>query len=316
VTAPPPPPREVAGQVVFAGSAGGSIYDLGYRRYLGPRLGRRHAAASLMRHSLRQAFGLGRPARSKVIPIGLLVIAFLPAVVALGFAALAARLAGPGALIDEANPITYASYASMTAQVLALFTAAQAPELLGRDLRYRVVALYFTRALRRDDYALAKLGAMAIAMLIVTLVPHALILVGRALVATDVVGGIAEDLPMMAPVLAQSLLTAGLLASLGLAVASFSPRRAFATTGIIAFLIIPPIVVAVATELLGTRWLGPLSLLSPPNLLDATNAVLFDTGETRQLARVLPLVAYPLAAMAWIAGATAVLVRRYRRLEP
>ena len=89
MSAPPPPARDVAGQVVAAGSAGGSIYDLGYRRYLGPRLGRRHAVASLVRHSLRQAYGLGRPARSKVVPVGLLLLATLPAVVALGFAALA-----------------------------------------------------------------------------------------------------------------------------------------------------------------------------------------------------------------------------------
>ena len=35
-----------------------------------------------------------------------------------------------------------------------------------------------------------------------------------------------------------------------------------------------------------------------------------------QLARKLPLVAYPLAAIAWIVVSTAVLVGRYRRLEP
>jgi ABC-2 type transport system permease protein len=307
----------VAGQVVAAGSAGGSIYDLGYRRYLGPRLGRRHAVASLVRHSVRQAFGLGRPLRSKVIPMGLLVLTLLPAVVALGFAALASRLVGPGSvMLDEANPITYDSYASLTTQMLALFTAAQAPELLGRDLRHRVLALYFTRALRRIDYAAAKLAAMVLAMLVITVVPYVLLFVGRVLVASDVAEGIAEDLPVIAPVVAQALLTAGLLGSLGLAIASFSARRSFATAGIIAVLIIPPIVVAVATEIAGSRWTGPLTLLSPISLLEATNAVVFDTEATRQLGRSLPLVAYPLAAIAWIAGSTAILVRRYQQVEP
>jgi ABC-2 type transport system permease protein len=303
--------------VVAAGSAGGSIYDLGYRRYLGPRLGRRHAVGSLVRHSVRQAFGIGRPLRSKVIPMGLLLLTLLPAVVALGFAALASRLVGPGgAMLDQANPITYDSYASLTTQMLALFTAAQAPELLGRDLRHRVLALYFTRAMRRADYALAKLAAMVLAMLVITVVPYVLLFVGRVLVAADIAAGIAKDLPVVAPVVAQALLTAGLLGSLGLAIACFSPRRSFATAGIFAILIIPPIVVAVATEIAGSRWEGPLTLLSPITLLEATNAVLFDTEATRPLARSLPLVAYPLAAVAWIVVSTAILVRRYEQVEP
>ena len=38
----------------------GSIYDLGYRRYDGVRLGRRHSVLSLYFYTLRGAFGLGR----------------------------------------------------------------------------------------------------------------------------------------------------------------------------------------------------------------------------------------------------------------
>jgi len=75
-------------------------------------------------------------------------------------------------------------------------------------------------------------------------------------------------------------------------------------------------VVAIATQIVGNRWVGPLTLLSPVSLLEATNAVLFDSEATVQLARKLPLVAYPLAALGWIAASTAVLVVRYRRLEP
>ena len=55
----------------------GNIYDLGYRGYDGPRLGRRHAAATLVRHSTRSVFGLGRTMRAKIIPgicIGLPVL--------------------------------------------------------------------------------------------------------------------------------------------------------------------------------------------------------------------------------------------------
>jgi ABC-2 type transport system permease protein len=310
------PRREVAGQVVAAGSAGGSIYDLGYRRYLGPRLGRRHAVASLVRHSFRMAYGLGRPTRAKVIPVGLLVIAMLPAIVALGVAALASRFGAASGALEDANPIRYDTYYPIVAQMVALFTAAQAPELTGRDLRYRVLALYFTRALRREDYAFAKLTAMVLAMLLILLVPQALVFVGRALVATDIPAAIGDDLPFVAPVIAQSLLTAALLAALGLAVASFSPRRSFATAGIIAVLIVPPIVVAVAGRIAGESLVAPLTLLSPPNVLEGSNAFFFDTPLTGEPGSSLPLVAFPLAAIGWIVASTAVLVWRYRTVEP
>mgnify|MGYP001583970183 CR=1 FL=1 len=54
---------------VLAGSATGSIYDLGYRGYDGPRLGRRHAVVALFVHGLRAVFGLGRSGRSKIAPL-------------------------------------------------------------------------------------------------------------------------------------------------------------------------------------------------------------------------------------------------------
>ena len=47
----------------------GNIYDLGYRGYDGPRLGRRHAIATLIRHSMRSVLGLGRTTRAKIMPL-------------------------------------------------------------------------------------------------------------------------------------------------------------------------------------------------------------------------------------------------------
>ena len=62
-----------------AESAAGSIYDLGYRNYEGKRLGRRYAVLSLYIQSLRGVFGFGRHTSSKIIPIGLTIVALLPA---------------------------------------------------------------------------------------------------------------------------------------------------------------------------------------------------------------------------------------------
>ncbi|HEY8718270.1 MAG TPA: hypothetical protein VIM26_06720, partial [Pengzhenrongella sp.] len=58
----------------------GVIHDLGYRHYEGPRLGRRHITRALFIESAKGAYGLGRSARSKVMPMILLGAMCLPAV--------------------------------------------------------------------------------------------------------------------------------------------------------------------------------------------------------------------------------------------
>ena len=96
----------------------GSIYDLGYRRYEGPRLGRRHAITTLYLQSLRATFGLGRRASSKIIPIGLAILTFVPAAIQLGIAAVAANV------IEVYSAENYYGFIQVT---LWLFCAAVSP---------------------------------------------------------------------------------------------------------------------------------------------------------------------------------------------
>ncbi|HYM84987.1 MAG TPA: hypothetical protein VEY67_12650 [Candidatus Dormibacteraeota bacterium] len=303
------------GQVVATGSDRGSIYDLGYRRYEGRRLGRRHAVASLVRESFRQSWGFGRPARAKVIPMGLFVVALLPAIVALGISALANQAGAPPGL-GEAEPVRYENYYTLVAQFVVLFAAAQAPELLGRDMRYRVLTLYFARALRREDYALAKLGAFGLAMFLFLLLPQVVVFAGRVLVVPDIPASFQRDLPKLGPVLVQSLPTAVLLGSVALAIASFTPRRMFATIGVFVALVVPPGVVAVVLRIAGPEVAGPLSLLSPPNILEGANAYFFGSPLVGQLDLGVPVEAYPIAGLVMAAAAIAVIVWRYRTIEP
>ena len=110
-------------------SATGAIYDLGYQGYDGPRLGRRAAVATLFWASLRAAFGLGRSGRSKIVPWGLTAIMVVPAAVAGAIQAIA-----PGGL----SPFSYDNYLWDLSPILALFVAAQAPELVSSDQRNHV----------------------------------------------------------------------------------------------------------------------------------------------------------------------------------
>jgi ABC-2 type transport system permease protein len=290
----------------------GTIYDLGYRRYDGPRLGRRAAVRALFEHSVRVVWGIGRGTRAKVVPMGLAAMAALPAVVALGIAAIAGQFGGTA---DDLSPIRYETYVPYVSGIVFLFVAAQAPELLGRDQRYGVLGLYFARALRREDYVAARLAAFMLAILGLILVPQGLLFVGRALAAQDIVAAASRDLPSLPPVLAQALATAGVLGGLALAIAAFTPRRAYATAAIIAIVTAMPVVAEIGGR--AARGLGGevLTLLSPPHVLEATNAVFFG-GWIVGVGSGLAGEWYVAAAIAISLGSLAVLLRRYRSLVP
>jgi ABC-2 type transport system permease protein len=296
-----------------ASSATGSIYDLGYRTYEGPRLGRRHAIWALYIASLRSAFGIGRGGRAKIAPMSIAVLALLPALVAVGIDALVTGTIGQG--FD--SPIQYATYLGYTQILLILFVAAQAPELVGRDQRHRVLVLYFSRALERTDYALAKLGALTTALLIVLGLPLLVIFIGRVLGASDVVGAAVDNLRDVAPVVVVGPLAALVLGGLALAVAAMTPRRAYATVGIIALFIIPPILIAIVREVATGDLARAVVLLGPAQVLDGVNAFFFDREPSDEvvLAARLPGLAYVGMAALLAVAALGLLIRRYQRIE-
>ena len=121
--------------------ATGAIYDIGYRRYDGPRLGRGGAIGAVVQAGLRAVFGLGRSGRSKIIPWGVVVLAILPAIVAVAVRVLA------GEIIPDLY--SYENYLWQIGGLFGIFIAAQAPELVVNDIRYRVLPLYFSRPMSR-----------------------------------------------------------------------------------------------------------------------------------------------------------------------
>jgi ABC-2 type transport system permease protein len=304
------PPNSPGGT---SSAAGGSIYDLGYQHYDGPRLGHRNAWLALYTFSLRAAFGIGRGGRAKVVPVGLVVIAFLPVVVALGVEAIVGQaLRGQGI-----RPIRPDNYFEIIRTVLLLFCAAVAPELVGRDLRNRVLSLYFTRALERWGYAIAKLAALVSALLLMALGPQLVLIVGSALVNPDPIGELAARLDEVGPALASGLLTALLIGSISLAIAAFTPRRSFATGGIVAFFVI---LSALGTFITTVGSGGGLTrfgiLLSPFAVMDGYTRWLFGSGMTGALRRAdLPGELYGVVAIACSAVALALVFRRYATVD-
>jgi len=288
-------------------SATGAIYDLGYQGYDGPRLGRRAAVWTLFRASLRAAFGLGRSGRSKIVPWGLTAIILIPAAVAGAIQAVA-----PGG----ASPFTYDNYLWEMQPLLALFVAAQAPELVSSDQRNHVLSLYFSHALARSDYALAKLGALAAALFCLALAPLLVILLASVLVSVDVPAALGDQLGNLPEVIGSPLIHAIPLAALGLAIASYTPRRAYATGAIIAVFLVTGAVGAILAEAGRGRLSQDAPLINPFVLLDGTRDWLVGgtiaDSPVRDANLALPVFG-ALAALLVLLGAAAVLWR-YRRI--
>jgi ABC-2 type transport system permease protein len=303
-------------QPTLATSAGGSIYDLGYQGYHGSRVPRSGVVMALLWQTLRACYGIGRGARAKIVPLSLAVIALLPAIVAVGIALLLAQAGPAAARFEGFSPIRYSTYADIIAVFVMLFCAAQAPELFGRDQRFGVLPLYFSRALARTDYALARIGGLVAGLSLMVLIPQVVLFVGRLLMAPDPVTGWEVESPFLLPALLQAALTVGILGGVAAAIASHTPRRAYATAGIIAVLIIPPVIVQLFAGVGRSGLDRYAALASPADVLEQTNDILFRAlaGTSSGTSRDLPDAVYLVAAVAWIVLTFGLTVRRYRRI--
>jgi ABC-2 type transport system permease protein len=217
----------------------GTIYDIGYQHYDGPRLGRANAIRTLIRFSFDAAFGTGRGQKAQAIPFIVCILVIVPAIMQIGMAAATGRT----------EVINYANHLEFTALFLALFVAAQAPELIVADRQYGVLPLYLSRSLRAMDYAFAKFGALVGAMLLLTLGAQLTLFIGRVLLSETPWQAFVDNWKTLGPIVGGSLLTACYMGAVGLALASFSARRAYATAGVIAFFVLLPAVAGIARQI-------------------------------------------------------------------
>ncbi|MFE9862883.1 ABC transporter permease [Streptomyces sp. NPDC005506] len=291
------------------GSDNTRIHNIGYRAYDGPRLGRSYARRSLYSQSLRGSFGLGRSAKSKVLPMLLFGVMCMVALITVAVAMVA----------PDATKLMmkYTDFAIYLQAVIGLFIASQAPQSVSRDLRFKSVPLYFSRPIERADYVVAKYAAMASALFILTVTPLLVMYVGALLAKFD----FADQTKWFGQGVASVAVLSVLFAGLGLVVAALTPRRGFGVAAVIAVLTISTGAVSTVQAIAWERgsagavpWLG---LFSPITLIDgvqtaflgATSA--FPGGEGPGAGTG---VVYLIVVLALVAGSYAVLMRRYRRV--
>ncbi|MCX4549488.1 ABC transporter permease [Streptomyces sp. NBC_01387] len=284
------------------------IHNIGYRKYDGQRLGRAYARRSLFSQSLRGSYGLGRSAKSKVLPMILFGVMCVPAAIIVAVAV---------ATKAKALPLDYTQYAIVTQAIIGLYLAAQAPQSVSRDLRFKSIPLYFSRPIERVDYVLAKYAAMASALFALTATPIVILYIGGLLAKLD----FADQTKGFGQGLVSVALLSLLFSGIALVVAALTPRRGFGVAAVIAVLTITygavSTVQAIAFSQGATGAVSWLGLFSPITLIDGVQTAFL--GATSDFpGGVGPGagvgVVYLLVVLALIAGSYAVLMRRYRKV--
>ena len=285
----------------------GTIYDIGYRHYDGPRLGRQGAVTAIVGAGLRAVFGLGRSGRAKALPWGLLVLALAPAVIAVAIRVLAG---------DIVELYSYDNYLWGIGALFTIFVAAQAPELVVNDMRHRVLPLYFSRPTSRIDYVAAKLASLVIGLLALTLLPVLVLFAGRVLAAADVLAALGDEAGALPSIVGSGLIHAVVLGSMGLAISSLAGRRAYAAGAVLGVFLVSGIVSAVFAEA-GSSLADLSPLLNPLAILDGTREWLFAGAveESPVALSDLPLWVYGVAAALLTLISWAILAVRYRRVQ-
>jgi ABC-2 type transport system permease protein len=285
------------------------IHNIGYRKYDGLRLGRDYARLSLFSQSLRGAYGLGRSAKSKVLPMILLGVMCAPALIMVAVAVFTNM---------TKLPVEYTRYAVLLQAVITLFAASQAPQSVSRDLRFKTTPLYFSRPIEGVDYVAAKYAALATALFLLTVLPLLILYIGALLAKLDFTDQTAGFAKGLVSVLLLSLLFAGI----SLVVAAVTPRRGFGVAAIIALFVISygavSSVQGVATSQERYDVVGWLGLFSPITLIDGFQSWFLGATSDFPNASGPPDaaagIAYLLVVLGVIAGSFGLLMRRYGKV--
>lgn len=237
------------------------ILDRGYRHYDGPRFGLAHTVRAATLHGIQRVLGIKRTIWQKIVPVGAIAMAYIPAIVFVGLAALLTE-----DLITEDVLPSYAEYYGFVTAAIVVFAAFVAPELLCTDRRTGMIGLYLASPLDRDRYLLAKGLAVGLILMIVTVGPLLLLLVSYTL------EGEGPDDPLhflttLLRIVAGGLGISALHGSLSLGVSSFTERRAVASAAIVVLLLGTGVLAESLVAAGATPYLYVLDLPSLPFVL-------------------------------------------------
>lgn len=278
------------------------ILDRGYRKYDGERRGVLGAVRSVAWHTTRSILGLGRPARHKVFPVIVFVVAFLPSIAFLGLSILLSDFG------DELRP-EYWELFDLAFLPSILFAAMVAPDALVRDRRDGMFALYLSTPLTRPTYLGAKVVAVLGCLSLITVGPPLLLLLGYT-IQSQGPDGLDGWLWVAARIGFAGVVIAAVYTAIGLAASSLTDRRAFASVAAILVLLgglIAGGALAEGAELAKEFW-----LVSPVNT--ALEVAPRTFGDESEEMRGVATGLVAAVAAGWVLLGSAVVAWRYRKM--
>ena len=296
----------------------GTVFDIGYQSYTGPREGRMRALKAVYKDGVRIALGFGRGPRAKVLPWFFLAVLSMIALVMAIIAGAADRLGGAGTA-DKMHLPSHSDYYAIASMILFVFAAIVAPELLCRDRREGTINLYLVRPLTATGYVAARWTAFLTVMLVATLVPQTILFLGLCGGDIDPMKYLQLNWLDIPRFLASGLVMSVFLTTIAMLVASFTTRRAYAAVFLIGLAAITaPFTMGVSQDFSGNlgRW---ISMFTLSNIPLHVAAIIF--GQANELTEEAP--AHELAStilvswyFAWTFVMAAVIWFRYRKLTP
>ena len=280
----------------------GEVFDRGYKHYDGARLGRGAAAWALVRYSAKRSLGIKKSWTAKIIPILLYVAVAFPVILVVGITSFA-----PNAEVWD-----YVDFFIFTFIIEGLFVATIAPEMLCGDRRENVLPLYFSRAITRLDYLLAKLVATALLTLTISFIPAFLLWLFLQLLADAPLSAIGDNLDDLGRVAVAGGLIALYLGAVGLMISSFTGRKSVAVAVIVVAFVIMEALAGALLEAVerGNDLRDYLVFLSPSQTTAGLVAELWADTDF-ELPSDLPLWNYVAVMVAVVVVACLVMLWRY-----
>ena len=296
----------------------GTVFDIGYRNYVGEREGRGRGRKAVFKDGVRTALGLGRGGRAKILPWFFISVLSAIALVMALIAGAVNQMGGAGTA-EKAGLPTHSDYNGIASIIMFVFAALVGPELLCRDKRDRVMNLYLVRPLTGTDYIVSRWAALLAVMTAAAWLPQTILFLGRSMSDPQPLQYLSLhwlDIPRF---LAAGLAMAVYTTTLSLLAASFTTRRSYASVFLVGlFVITAPFTVVLADEIGGVvgTW---ISMFNLTNIPVHVNDVVF--GEISEITEETPFRLQPAwVKVGWYFLCTTImssaLWARYRKLTP
>ena len=262
---------------------------------------------------MKRGLGIKKRWTAKLIPFILYVGAFAPAIIVVALLAFVESTT-PG---QDSVTFGYADLNGFTAFILLVFAAACAPEMLCDDRRENVLSLYFSRAITRLDYLLAKISALAMLMGTIAFGPALVLFLGKTLLDDNPLSAFANHIGDLGRIAVFGTLVSIYWASIGLGIAAFTNRKGVAAAIFIGGVFILTALANALYHAMNSSARRFLVLVSPIDLLGAISHWLFGGGSSNSgsdvdLSQVdVPGIVFVAAVLAMAALCGLIMYRRY-----